>query len=144
MKKWNMIIDVAECTNCNLCTLSAMDEYVGNDWPGYAALMPKHGHKWNNILQKERGQVPMIEQCNLPSKSQILRRPRFAGARSRWTRIDNSSGAIGDMVADRSESGSNLSAGRGRDRRRSGPMVRSDKDLSDIGDPALIVISHRI
>ena len=35
MKKWNMIIDVAECTNCNLCTLAAMDEYVGNDWPGY-------------------------------------------------------------------------------------------------------------
>jgi Fe-S-cluster-containing dehydrogenase component len=26
MKKWNMIIDVAECTNCNLCTLSAMYE----------------------------------------------------------------------------------------------------------------------
>jgi len=25
MKKWNMIIDVAECTNCNLCTLAAMD-----------------------------------------------------------------------------------------------------------------------
>ena len=55
MQKWNMIIDVAECTNCNLCTLSAMDEYVGNDFPGYAAPMPKHGHKWINILQKERG-----------------------------------------------------------------------------------------
>ena len=37
MKKWNMIIDVAECTNCNLCTLAAMDEYVGNDWPGYTS-----------------------------------------------------------------------------------------------------------
>ncbi len=36
MKKWNMIIDVAECTNCNLCTLATMDEYVGNDWPGYS------------------------------------------------------------------------------------------------------------
>ena len=25
MSKWNLIIDVAECTNCQLCTLSAMD-----------------------------------------------------------------------------------------------------------------------
>ena len=41
MQKWNMIIDVAECTNCNLCTLAVMDEYVGNEWPGYTAPMPK-------------------------------------------------------------------------------------------------------
>jgi Fe-S-cluster-containing dehydrogenase component len=67
MKKWNMIIDVAECTNCNLCTLSAMDEYVGNDWPGYSAPMPKHGHKWINILQKERGQIPMIDIAYVPT-----------------------------------------------------------------------------
>ena len=37
MKKWTMIIDVAECTNCQNCTLAIMDEYVGNDFPGYAA-----------------------------------------------------------------------------------------------------------
>src|SRR5262249_18282128 len=61
MKKWNMIIDVAECTNCQLCTLATMDEYVDNEWPGYTAPMPKHGHKWINILQKERGQLPMID-----------------------------------------------------------------------------------
>jgi Fe-S-cluster-containing dehydrogenase component len=67
MNKWNMIIDVAECTNCNLCTLSAMDEYVDNDFPGYAAPMPKHGHKWINILQKERGQVPMIDVAYVPT-----------------------------------------------------------------------------
>ena len=67
MKKWNMIIDVAECTNCNLCTLAAMDEYVGNDWPGYSAPMPKHGHKWINILQKERGQMPMIDIAYVPT-----------------------------------------------------------------------------
>jgi Fe-S-cluster-containing dehydrogenase component len=71
MKKWNMIIDVAECTNCNLCTLATMDEYVGNDWPGYSKPMPKHGHKWINILQKERGQVtgqsPMIDIAYVPT-----------------------------------------------------------------------------
>ncbi|MEA2975614.1 MAG: tetrathionate reductase subunit [Alphaproteobacteria bacterium] len=67
MKKWNMIIDVAECTNCNLCTLAAMDEYIGNDWPGYSASMPKHGHKWIDILQKERGQVPMVDIAYVPT-----------------------------------------------------------------------------
>jgi Fe-S-cluster-containing dehydrogenase component len=71
MKKWNMIIDVAECTNCNLCTLATMDEYVGNDWPGYSKPMPKHGHKWIDIKQKERGQVtgnsPMIDIAYAPT-----------------------------------------------------------------------------
>jgi Fe-S-cluster-containing dehydrogenase component len=67
MKKWNMIIDVAECTNCQLCTLSSMDEYVGNEWPGVAAPMPRHGHHWINILQKERGQVPMIDIAYAPT-----------------------------------------------------------------------------
>jgi Fe-S-cluster-containing dehydrogenase component len=67
MKKWNLIIDVAECTNCNLCTLAAMDEYVGNDFPGYSAAMPRHGHKWIDILQKERGQVPMIDVAYVPT-----------------------------------------------------------------------------
>jgi len=67
MKKWNMVIDVAECTNCNLCTLAAMDEYVENEWPSYSAPMPKHGHKWINILQKERGQVPMVDVAYVPT-----------------------------------------------------------------------------
>jgi Fe-S-cluster-containing dehydrogenase component len=67
MAKWNMIIDVAECTNCNNCTLATMDEYVGNDWPGYAAPMPKHGHRWIDILQKERGQAPMIDIAYVPT-----------------------------------------------------------------------------
>src|SRR5215470_2688192 len=67
MQKWNLIVDVAECTNCNLCTLATMDEYVGNDWPGYTKPMPKHGHKWINILQKERGQVPMIDIAYVPT-----------------------------------------------------------------------------
>jgi Fe-S-cluster-containing dehydrogenase component len=67
MKKWNMIIDVAECTNCNLCTLSLMDEYVGNEWPGYSAPMPRHGHRWIDIRQKERGQGTMIDVAYVPT-----------------------------------------------------------------------------
>ncbi len=67
MSKWNMIIDVAECTNCNLCTLANMDEYVDNDWPGYAAPMPKHGHKWIDIKQNERGQTPFMDIAYLPT-----------------------------------------------------------------------------
>ena len=67
MSKWNMIIDVAECTNCNLCTLATMDEYVGNAWPGVSAPMPRNGHNWIRILTKERGQVPMIDVAFVPT-----------------------------------------------------------------------------
>ncbi len=66
-KKWNLVIDVAECTNCNLCTLATMDEYVDNEWVGYSAPMPRHGHRWINILQKERGQAPMVDVAYVPT-----------------------------------------------------------------------------
>jgi Fe-S-cluster-containing dehydrogenase component len=67
MSKYNLIIDVAECTNCNLCTLATMDEYVGNEWPGVSAPMPRNGHNWIRILTKERGQVPMLDVAFVPT-----------------------------------------------------------------------------
>ena len=66
MKQWNLIVDVANCTNCNLCVLAVQDEYVGNEFPNYAAEMPKHGHKWINIKQKVRGQAPIVDVAYLP------------------------------------------------------------------------------
>ena len=66
MKKWNLVIDVAKCFNCNACTLACHDEYYGNEFPGYAAEMPRHGHRWIEIIQKERGQFPMVEVAYLP------------------------------------------------------------------------------
>lgn len=66
MKKWNLVIDVAECTNCNGCALATMDEYVGNEWPGVAAPMPRHGHRWIEIKTKERGQAPFMDVAYLP------------------------------------------------------------------------------
>ena len=65
--KWNVIIDVAECTNCNLCVLANLDEHVDNDFPGYCAPMQKHGHKWINILQNERGQAPYVDIAYAPT-----------------------------------------------------------------------------
>lgn len=67
MSKWNMIIDVAECTNCHLCTLATADEYVDNEFPGYTAPMPKHGHKWIDILQNERGQGTQFDIAYVPT-----------------------------------------------------------------------------
>ena len=89
MSKWNMIIDVAECTNCHLCTLATSDEYVGNEFKGYSAPMPKHGHKWIDILQKERGQGTMIDiayvptMCNHCDDAPCLKSARDSAVRKR-------------------------------------------------------------
>jgi len=66
MKKWNLIIDIESCTNCNACVLACSDEHFGNEFPGYAAEMPKHGHKWIDVKQKVRGEAPVIDVAYLP------------------------------------------------------------------------------
>ena len=70
MKKWNLIIDVDNCTNCNMCTLASKDEHVGNAFPGYSAEMPKRGAEWIKIEKKERGQTPMIDIGYIPTMCQ--------------------------------------------------------------------------
>ncbi|MGB5082080.1 MAG: 4Fe-4S dicluster domain-containing protein [Burkholderiales bacterium] len=66
MKKWNLVIDVAKCFGCNACAVACHDEYYDNDFPGVAASMAKHGQRWIDILQRERGQAPMVEVAYLP------------------------------------------------------------------------------
>ena len=67
MKKWNLLIDVALCENCNNCFLATKDEHVGNDFPGYAAPQPLHGHKWIDILRKVRGSGHMVDAAHVPT-----------------------------------------------------------------------------
>lgn len=67
MSKWNMIVDVEKCHNCNNCFLSCKDEYVGNEHPGYSAPQPLHGHKWIHILSKERGTYPIVDVVFVPT-----------------------------------------------------------------------------
>jgi Fe-S-cluster-containing dehydrogenase component len=66
MKKWALLVDVALCSNCRNCHLACKDEYVGNDFPGYSAAQPLHGHAWIDIEEKERGAFPMVDVAYLP------------------------------------------------------------------------------
>jgi Fe-S-cluster-containing dehydrogenase component len=61
MKKWNMIVDVSRCHNCYNCFVATKDEYVGNEFPGYTAPQPLHGHAWVDMESRECGQWPMVE-----------------------------------------------------------------------------------
>ncbi len=66
MRKWNLVIDVALCHDCNDCFLADKDEFVGNDFPPYSVAQPWSGHRWMNIGRKERGQYPIVQVAYLP------------------------------------------------------------------------------
>jgi Fe-S-cluster-containing dehydrogenase component len=66
MKKWNLIIDVALCHDCNNCFLADKDEFVGNDFPPHSSAQPWSGQRWMNIERKERGQYPIVQVAYLP------------------------------------------------------------------------------
>jgi Fe-S-cluster-containing dehydrogenase component len=67
MKKWNLVIDLARCHDCNDCFLSDKDEFVGNDFPPYSLAQPWTGHRWMNIERKERGQHPIVQPVFRPT-----------------------------------------------------------------------------
>lgn len=67
MKKWNFIIDVEKCEDCNNCFLACKDEHVDNEWPGVTSAQPRHGHRWMNIMRKERGTFPLIDVAYRPT-----------------------------------------------------------------------------
>lgn len=55
MKQWYITMDVRWCHDCNNCFMGCKDEFVGNEWPGYTGSQPRHGHRWVNVLRRERG-----------------------------------------------------------------------------------------
>ncbi len=66
MNKWNLIIDIVKCHDCNNCFLACKDEYFENDFPPYSVAQPRHGHRWLDILRQERGQYPQVDVSYLP------------------------------------------------------------------------------
>jgi Fe-S-cluster-containing dehydrogenase component len=75
VKKWYKVIDVAKCHDCNNCFMADKDEFVGNEWPGYAAPQPRHGHRWVDILRRERGQYARNDVAYLPVPCQHCQNP---------------------------------------------------------------------
>jgi len=70
MKKNFMVIDVGLCHDCNNCFMACKDEHVDNDWPGYTAPQPRHGHRWINIERRERGQYARNDVAYMPTPCQ--------------------------------------------------------------------------
>src|SRR3972149_6706882 len=66
MRKWNLVLDVARGCACHRCPRACHDEDDGNEFPGYAAEMAKHGQRWIDIRRKERGAYPMVDVAYLP------------------------------------------------------------------------------
>jgi Fe-S-cluster-containing dehydrogenase component len=66
-KKWNMVIDVALCNDCNCCFMADKDEFTGNDWAPYSVAQPWEGARWIEIERKERGQFPQIQVVHRPA-----------------------------------------------------------------------------
>lgn len=66
MSKWNLIVDVGACMNCQNCVIAYRDEHVGNDFPGYAAPAPAVGEAGIRILRRARGSAPMVDVTYLP------------------------------------------------------------------------------
>jgi len=64
--KWNLIVDVARCTNCNNCTLATKDELVGNDFPGYSAPHAPRGPGVMRLRRHVRGATPMVDVAYVP------------------------------------------------------------------------------
>ncbi len=67
VKKWNMVIDVARCMDCNDCFLADKDEFTGNDFLPYSVAQPWTGHRWMNIMRTERGQYPLVQVAYRPT-----------------------------------------------------------------------------
>jgi Fe-S-cluster-containing dehydrogenase component len=46
--------------------LTCRDEFVGNDYAGYAAAQPMSGMNWIKLIERERGQYPKVKVAYTP------------------------------------------------------------------------------
>ena len=106
MKEKYLIMDVAKCHDCNNCFLACNDEYAENDWPGYQAPMPRHGHRWMDILRHERGENDRIDTaflakpCMQCSEAPCMKAADFVSQREDGIVTFDLAGGKGKNIAD--------------------------------------------
>ncbi|MEM2163574.1 MAG: 4Fe-4S dicluster domain-containing protein [Candidatus Bathyarchaeia archaeon] len=61
-----LVIDINKCNGCYNCFLACKDEFWNNDYMPYSAGQPRHGHRWMNILIRERGVYPYVKVTYMP------------------------------------------------------------------------------
>jgi Fe-S-cluster-containing dehydrogenase component len=66
MSKWNLVIKVGRCENCQNCVIATRDEHVGNDFPGYAAPADANAVSPIRILRRVQGDSHKVETTYLP------------------------------------------------------------------------------
>ncbi|MEI6002096.1 oxidoreductase [Paraburkholderia bengalensis] len=66
MSKWNLVIKVGQCENCQNCVIATRDEHVGNDFPGYSAPADTGAQSPIRILRRVQGDSHMVETTYLP------------------------------------------------------------------------------
>ena len=66
MTRYGMIIDITKCTGCYNCFLTCRDEFAGNEYPGYSAAQPMTGMNWIRLIERERGQYPVVKVAYTP------------------------------------------------------------------------------
>ncbi len=65
MKKWNLIIDVGKGVDFINAVLSAKDEYVGNEHPGYSAPVAVESSDIITLERRVRGETPVVDAVNV-------------------------------------------------------------------------------
>lgn len=61
------LIDLEKCVGCHDCQIGCKDEHCDNDWMPYAKPQPDTGQFWCKVNQYERGDIPHVKVCYMPT-----------------------------------------------------------------------------
>ena len=90
MKRYALLVDVANCSQCHACVLACKDEHYGNDFPPYTAAIKELGQNWITMRIDERGSGSKVRSICQPELCRHCAEPQcVASAGAAVTRRDD-------------------------------------------------------